>query len=842
MPIWLVWALRDLRGGVRGIGIFLLCLALGVGAIGGVNGLNQAIVSGLAANGRALIGGDIEIRQAAVALDDQQWAKIHELAAQVSHSVVLRAMAIPPKAGADRRVMVELKTLDQPYPLVGQLELEPNQNLTQALAPKDGKPAILLDPVLLPRLGLAIGDDLKLGKTLFKISGTIVHEPDKNTNSFAIAPRAMIAADHLSATGLADVGSVLTHHVRIVTREGDNPAQIADALKQSFPEAGWYIRDLRNADPALSRFLERFSVYLTLVALAALTIGGIGVGAAVRHHLDTKTSTIATLKCLGASASQIFALYLSQVMLVASVGVALGLILSVSVPYLVPMMAGDDLARMAQGGFYPASLVLAAIYGMLIALLFALWPLGRAREIPAASLFRDIVNPGRTWPGWPYFAGLATILGLLVGLTLWTSDQAPFARQAMGGIVLALAAYWLVGHFIILAAKAVGRPRRPLLRMALSNLTRPGAPTLSVTLSMGAGLTVLVAVAQLEASLQREVARDIPDKAPAFLFLDIKSEQGPLISQSIGKLAPDARFVTAPAVAGRILKVKDVPIEQVVVDPKGEWLQRREFTMSWQKTLTPEQKILSGDNWVPEYRGPPLVSFSKRHADYLGLKIGDKITFSILGRPIEAIVANLRDIDWVSGGISFLAIFGPGVIDKAPLMQAGAVFVEPDKRELLFSTIAADFPNVTAVRIQDVLNTVAELIGRIANAVRATAALTLAAGLLVLAGAVAAGHRRRVYDSVVMKVLGANRRMILSAYLIEFALMGLAVAGFAVVLGAFGAGLIVEFVMQSDYTFEPVTAFASAVLGIVVVMAFGLFGTWRALSVKPMGVLRSAAG
>ena len=384
------------------------------------------------------------------------------------------------------------------------------------------------------------------------------------------------------------------------------------------------------------------------------------------------------------------------------------------------------------------------------------------------------------------------------------------------------------------------RPRRPGLRLAIANITRPGSATGAIVLSLGLGLTLFATLALVEGNLNRQVRAQLPDEAPAFFFVDIQTYQLEDFRQTVDGLDGAGDLVTVPSLRGQIVRVDGVPADQVTASPDVRWVLRGDRGLSYTAIVPDANSIVAGQWWPEDYAGPPLVSFGAEQAAGLGLAVGDTVTLSILGREVTATIANLRTIDWGTFGFNFVILFAPGTLETFPhthmatLKATGAVEAQAHR------TLTDAFPNITAVRMKEVFATIDGLLGEIGTAVRATAVVTILAGILVLAGAMAAGHRHRVYDSVIMKVLGAVRRDVLRAYLLEYVALGLVTGVIALGLGAVAGWVVVDTVMDMDFVLLPGAMAATVAASIMVTVFFGLLGTWRALSARPAVVLRAA--
>jgi putative ABC transport system permease protein len=840
LPLSARFAWRDLRGGLKGFRIFLACLTLGVTAIAGVGSLGSAIRAGIDSNARNLLGADLEVRISSRAASAEQVAWMADNSAALSLVRQLRTMARVPNGG--NQTLVELKAIDATgpaaYPLYGAVSLEPAQTLGDALAVKNGIIGAVAEASLLARLGVKVGDRLTLGTGEVELRATLVTEPDRVSGTFALGPRLMVDNQALDAVGLVQQGSLVRHKYRMRLAPDTDVEAWRKNIKSAFPEAAWRIADVKTAQPSVKRFVDRLGLFLTLVGLTALIIGGVGVGNAVQAYLAGRTETIATLKCLGAEGAMIFRIYLIEIGLLAVIGIVAGLVLGAALPMIALAILEGQLPVAADIAIYPVPLLRAAAFGVLTAFAFALWPLARAREVPAAGLFRDIIGGQRRWPPLRDTLMLAIAAALLILLALTTGDNATLARWFIASSVASLLAFWVLARGLIWVLARMPRPRRPGLRLALSNLVRPGAPTAGVVISMGAGLTVLVTIALIEGNLDRQVQSRIPDRAPSFFFIDIQPDQVATFEKTVATVDGGELIQRVPMLRGRVAMIKGASADLIPVEKDGGWFAHNELAFSYMTEIPPGTELTSGSWWPADYAGPPQISLGTHVGEQLDIKVGDTITFNILGRKMQATVANLRRIDWTQMRLNFAVIFAPGALEGAPQVHIATASAPKAQEVTLRDAVSKSLPNVSAIRVGDVLDTVTAMFDRISAAIRASAAVTLIAGVLVLAGALAAGHARRVYDSVILKVLGATRRDVARAYLIEYALLGGATAVLATLVGTTAAWTVMRFFMAGEWVFLPVAAAMTAGGGVILTILLGFIGTWRALGQKAATVLR----
>ncbi|HEX2727310.1 MAG TPA: FtsX-like permease family protein, partial [Beijerinckiaceae bacterium] len=619
--------------------------------------------------------------------------------------------------------------------------------------------------------------------------------------------------------------------------------RVAAAANKAFPEAGWEIRSRVNADPRFARNIERFTQFLTLVGLTALLVGGVGVANAVRGFVDRKRDSVATLKSLGAPGSQVVAVYLMQVMVIALVGIAIGLAVGAALPFILARSLGDLLPLPIEPSLAATELGVALFYGVLTALTFAIAPLGRAHDVPVSGLFRDVVEPERRWPRKRYLILLAASVLGLVALAVLAAYDRRIAVIFVGASASAFALLRLVAAGVMAAARRMPRPRRATARLALANLHRPGALTPSLVLSLGLGITLLVTLALIDANLTRQLTRTLPANAPSFFFLDIANAEAPRFDAFLAAEAPGATAERVPMMRGRLVSLKGVPVDQIKAQEQVAWVLDGDRGITYAAQVPEGSQMAAGEWWPADYRGRPLVSFESEVAAGLGLDVGDEITVNVLGRNITATIANLRQVEWRTLGINFVMVFSPNTFAGAPHTHLATVTfpngADPARDAALLRATTKAFPGVTSLRVKDALDAVNAVVSQLVMAIRGASSIALTASLLVLAGALAAGHRARLYDAVVLKTLGATRARLVGAYAIEYGALGLATAIFGLIAGVIAAWLIVTRLMHMGFSLELFGPVAAASLAIVVTVGLGLLGTWRILSHKPAAYLRN---
>ncbi|MCX5494306.1 ABC transporter permease [Kaistia dalseonensis] len=837
VPLPLRFALRELRGGLSGFVVFLACIALGVAAIAAVGSVSRAMTDGLARQGQAILGGDMAFTLV------QRQASPEERAflagkGTVSEIASLRGMAR--KTDGSDQTLVEIKAIDAAYPLYGRLVVVEGGTQPAAERPLDA----VADEELFTRLGLKVGDTINVGSAQLRLSGMIADEPDKLATGLGFGPRLMLSEAGLAKTELIQPGSLVQWSYRLKLPPSDDAAvaRITEEANKTFPQAGWQIRTRDDASPGLKRNIGQFAQYLTLVGLAALIVGGVGVANAVGSFLDVKRPVIATLRSLGAPGRMVVATYLIQIMLIAGLGVAIGLVIGALVPIVALQFLADVLPVGAETGFYPGALAIAAIYGLMTALTFALMPLGQARDIAPTALFRDGAAAARARLRPAFVAAAIASAGILAALAVLLAYDRRIALMFVVAIAAAFLLLRLVGLAVTALARRAPRSSSTEWRFAVGNIHRPGALTHSVVLSLGLGLTVLVTIALIDGSLQRQLTRSLPERAPGFFFLDVQNSELDAFTSFLKQERPDATIESVPMLRGRIIDVAGTPAANVKPAPDIAWVMQGDRGITFSAAPPKNARVVAGNWWATDYAGPPLVSIELGVARGLGLKLGDTITVNVLGRDITATVANLREVEWESLAINFVMVFSPSTFAGAPFSALATLAYpggDPAADAQLMRDVGKAFPAVTAIRVRDALDRISSILGQLMLAIRVASSIAVAASVLVLAGALAAGHRRRLHDAVILKTLGATRRQLLTAFGLEYGLLGIATALFGVVAGTLAAWGVVAGVMKQSFVFLPSAALGAAVGAVLLTIALGLVGTWRLLGQKAAPVLRN---
>ena len=720
------WAIarRDLNARFKGLRLLLVCIFLGTAALAAIGTLTASIERELQSSGQALLGGDLEVEVWQRDLNDEELSALGEYG-ELSGGFRLQAMASTDDAAAP----VELKAVDAKWPLYGSFTIGDGEEVS---APS-GNDAYLAQGAM-DRLDIDVGDEFRVGTATLRAAGVIDSEPDRLSEGFQLGPTVLVARDVPAAAGLLQPGSLYQSKYRIAfdDQSADLEAE-EEALAEAFPNAGFDFRNRDRASPGADRFVRQMSDFLTLVGLAALVIAGIGIAGGVSSYLDQRRSSIATLKVLGASSRDIVRIYALQIAVAALAGSALGLATGVLVtPFLG--MALEGLLPVESGFVIEAGpLLLAAAYGMLVAFAFAAAPLLRARSYPAMALMRSRIVPLSR----DKRALIATGIGIaaICALALLTTAQPLLAGGfllAAGGALVLLAA---LGLGLQWAARRLPRPSNPLMRSALANIHRPGAPTSALVTALGFGLAAFVLLAAIQTAIDGNIQSRVPQEAPDYFVLDVPVEDEAQFYRLVETPFPDATIRSVPTMRGAVLAYGPEDDMQVVSEleeiPDGAWALRGERGITYADEPPVGSRVVEGEWWSADHAGEPLVSIDKDLADAADIQVGDMISIGILGSERTARVANLREIDWESMGFNFTMVFSRNAIADAPHKLAATIELpetaDTEARGELLRALVSEYPSSSVIEVGEVLVQARTLLEQVGLATLA------AAGVAVLA-------------------------------------------------------------------------------------------------------------
>lgn len=879
-------AWRETRAAWRHFLYFLVCIAVGVGALTGVSLFGTQVERAVTKEARGLLGGDLEIRLSRLmspkgqdvlnSLSDRGVALIH-----ISELVAMAAKAGSFGSGQPTQI-IELKAVEPQYPLYGTLRLEPQGDLQDLLSqqtrrcPDSTCFGVVVQESLLIRMGLTVGDSLRIGQGLFIITGVVRTEPDRMANAFSLGPRVLISREGLLAAELIKVGSRIRERYLLKIPSTMTPEPLLYELRGRLASDSARVSSYRDAQPQLKQSLEQLTRYLGLIGLTALFVGGLGVATSVHAFVREKLNTIAILKAIGAESPTIIRTYGLQAMILGLVGSLVGLMIGVllhqGLPWMIAALVASDL--LDQLGFAKNGMDLALAplakglaLGMLSTLLFALWPLLTIREIKPARIFRREIaplSPTTNHPTAPWWAArreldgvkILVSIGIGSGLALLSVWQAGSWKIGLLFILAFTFAVLLLGasaRGVLMVLKKWPRPEPLVLRQALGNVVRPGSQAGSITVAIGIAVMVVTTVSLVERSLLTQVGDSRPTDAPTFFFIDIQPDQAEGMTALLRQHSSDPNPRLTPLVRSRLSAVKDEPVKFEAMSEEEEqnekasqkeerrkkWYLTREYVLTFLHELPKDNKIVHGEWWkAGQVFTKPLISIEEDAAKQLGLTVGDTVELDIQGIPISGEISSIRQVEWGNFSTNFYMIFSPGALDGAPHTYVATVRVAPSEEVTLQQAVVASFPNVTAINMGEVLDSFARVLDRLSLAIRAVALFCVVSGGLVMAAALAATRYRRLYDSVILKALGATRSVIVRSFAAEYALLGALGGLLGCALASALSWAVLETVFDLSWSLQPTVLAMDFTATVILTMLVGFLSTYRILGQPPLAVLR----
>ena len=888
-------AWREIRGSWRQFVFFLACLAVGVGAVVGIELFATNVESLILRDARSLLGGDLEIRAAHQLSESgrETLDSLRERNVEVTHVRELVGMAAVPmedrsqpldddcpspctlsqrerEFDAQATQLVELKAVEERYPLYGRVEMTPQQPLHSSLARLDcpSRPCFgaLVQESLLISLGLQLHDHVKIGQAWFAVTGMLVKEPDRVASAFSLGPRVLISSQALHATDLVKPGSRMRERYLLRVPESLALGPLRGELQGRLGSEGAGVSSYRDAQPRIRRFLDQLTTYLGLIGLTSLFVGGIGIACTIHGFMRRKLTTVAILKTLGADAGLLVRMYLLQSLFMGLLGSLGGVVLGVGLQRLLPVLLGELIPVVVTSQITVLPLVKGLLVGVLTAFCFTIWPLLAIKEIPPALVFRRDVEPRRAPAGsrWklirdsligvardPHRLGTAVMMGC--GLTVLATWQARsltlgalFIVAFCAAVLLLQAGVWALLHGL----GKLPRPRSFVIRQALGNVQRPGNFTRGMAVAIGVGVMVIVTIALVKSSLLVALGERIPEDAPTFFFIDIQPDQRAAFEEIVEREAAQAPYRLTPVVRARLRA-----IDGRVIDPeehkgkKNGWYFTREYALTALSTLPRDNTVAKGTWWaadLPEENetdllrqaAPVRVSIEDKAAANLGVDVGSTIEFVVQGTPLRALVQSTRKVDWGSFSMNFFMILSPGALDGAPMTYIAAAKVETAEELPLQHALVRALPNVTAIKVGDVLANVARLLEQLAWAIQGIALLSMVSGAVVMTAAVSSTRFRRLYESAILKAIGATRRVVVVSFALEFALIGGLAGLIGVGLASVLSWAILHFFLDLAWTIQPLVLGWGVLATVSLAVAVGLLSTFRILGEPPLAVLR----
>ncbi len=847
----LAW--REARGSRRRGLLIVVAIAIGVSALVAINSFTENLRVSVRREARSLLGADLVIGSAGP-LSDRAEALVEEARrstsppADVARVVTFGAMALTPGGTSTR--LVQVRGIDPGYPFYGRVETSPAGEWAELA----GKGGAIVDGALLAMLGARVGDELQLGEARFVIRATIRDMPGDVGVASALGPRVFVPRASLDATKLLTFGSRARYEASLRLPTGADADRIASRLRAPLSAERASVRTVSEDQKRLSESLTRFGNFLALVALVALLLGGLGVASAVHVFIKRRMTTIAVLRCLGASAGVLLAAYLLQAVVVGLLGSLLGAALGAAVQLLLPLLLADVLPVDVAWSLSWRSVGGGVAVGVWVAVVFALLPILGVRDVsPLAVLRRDYeeTRPRRRDP-LRLLAALA-LAASLAGLSVVEAGRVAAGLAFALGVAVALALLALSALLLVRGLRRFFPSGLPYLyRQGLANLYRPANQTLMVVLALGFGVFLLSTLLLVQHNLLRDLRVDRGESRPNLAFFDVQPDQRENVEARVRAAGPLTSPVV-PIVPMRIQSLKGRLASELlsIEDDKQRperWALRREYRSSYRDAPGEAEKVVAGAWWRPgEWKGRVArageavpIALDANLARELRLAVGDEVAWDVQGVTVRSRVAALRDVQWVRFSPNFFVVFPEGPLDSAPRTYVVLARVEDEaRRSALQREVVEAHPNVSTLDLTQVQRAIESVLDKVVLGVRFMALFSVAAGALVLAGAVASSRQQRVREGALLRTLGATRLQLVRILLAEYVVLGALAAATAILLSTVAAWALVRFVFEGKFAL-PGPSLLVLVLGIVgLTILVGLSGSTEVWRRPPLEVLRA---
>lgn len=849
-------ARRELRSSARRIGVYMLSISLGVMALVAIHGFSADVDRSIESEAEVMLGANARLRSNRAfpapieALVDSLEGAGHR-SARVTNAV---SMVLAQRTGATR--LLQVRGVDPGYPFYGTVRTTP----AGAWPPGPGE--ALADPAVLTMLDARIGDTLAIGEIAVRLAGTVEDLMGDFGLETAVGPRVWIPHERLDAAGLLSFGSLAQYerYLTLPTREErveveERYEALFDSTQVRFSTAEASARRLTNSVNYLTR-------YLGLVGLAALLLGGVGVGSAVHVFVRERRATIAVLRCIGARQWSVFAAYLLQAAVLGLGGALVGVGLGLVVQRFLPLALASALPVRVTTRVAIEPVLAGLGIGLWVALLFAFLPLLAVRDVPPlAALREDVERPPRRFDplrllAWAALAGSVVLLSVI---------EAPERDQGLGfaaGLGATVAVLWAAGSVAVALTRRLAPKRAPYpVRQGIANLFRPQNQTVAVTLALGFGVFAVGTVLQVESALVRGLALDESRSRPNLVLFDIQPDQDAGVLAALPEGAR-AGATLVPLVSARIAAVNGVSAAELSARDDGpeRWTLRREYRNTWRDTLTTSETLVEGEWWdrpagggrpseseeatgrTLPLRGAGRISVEADLARDLGVGLGDRITWDVGGRAIETVVTSLRTVDWARFEPNFFVVFEPRALEEAPHTSVLVTRIEdPRARAELQTRLVRAYPNVSSVDLTRVQEAVSRVLERVNQALRFLGVFTAAAGVIVLAGALGTSRWQRMRESALLRTLGARRGQVRVVLLSEYLALGTVASLTGLVLSVLAAAVLATQVFEVPYRPDLRSLLALWAGVTLLTVLVGLGGSGGLLRRPPLPVLRRAA-
>ena len=813
------WSAGELR-------VLLLALFIAVASVTTVGFFADRVQRALDRQANELLGGDL------VFIADHPIPAAALAAARAQHLTIAQTQTFPSMVSAKGGVnLAEIKAVTAGFPLRGRLRVQPALGAPEHEVQGGPLPGtVWIANTLAARLGVAVGDTLKVGRAPLTVAQIITREPDSVLDYFGIAPRVLMSEDNLAATGLVQLGSRINY--RLLVAGEDKAVERFRAQVKPTVGRGERLEGVRDSRSEVRIALERSQRFLGLASLLSVVLASVAVALAARRFADRQLEAAAMMRCLGATQRRLFALHAWQFVALGIVACVLGSATGFGAQAILASWLGSFFTvALPLPGAMPG--VRGAVIGFVLLLGFTLPPLLRLRNVSTLRVLRRELAVAEPFT----LAAFALGLAALAALILWQAGDLKMGAIALGGFAAALAAAAIVGYALIrFVSRARGAASGPW-RYGLANLRRRTGASLVQIMALGLGLMAMLMLTLVRTELITKWQESMPPDMPNRFAINIQTDQ----IEEMQKLFAAEHLAMPdlyPMVRGRLAAIGDRAVSQATFeDERAKRMVEREFNLSWADRARADNRIVAGRFWQP---GTKEREFSVEEgiAKTLGIQLGDALTFDVAGSRFTAKVTSVRKVDWDSFKPNFFVMASPPLLRDYPASWITSFYL-PAGREDVVTQLVQRFPNVSVIDMTAMMQQFERITDQVSRAVEFVFLFAMVAGLVVLFAAITSTQDERVFEAAILRTVGASRRQVATLQLAEFLTIGL-LAGTIASIGAVSLAMVLsDRVFQVPYEFHATLPIVGLIVGGLGVALFGLLGTRRAVSSPPLQTIRA---
>ena len=829
-------SLRELKGSFNEFKIVMISIFLGVFIITAVGSLSKNLIYEINNKSSELLGGDFELSTTyqEFPIKIKKWLEKNGKTSQI---VELRTMLTSNQSVGVKRRIVELKAVDQNWPLIGIPIIVPNKSINKSLKMNNNNNGALIDASLKKQLEIQVGDVLQLGKTKIQISGIIKKEPDRMFSFATFGSRLLISNATLKASGLVIPGSLVKYKIKFIPYNKNIDLSF---LKKFVSGTNISIKNIKNSTTNFNSFIEKTSLFISLVGLITLLISGVGISNGVKGYLIKKIKNIAIFKTLGAQNSTVFKIYFFQIIFIFLISIIPALIAGISIPFLLKTIISDSFLSSFEPFIFLEPIIISFLFGLIVCILFTIIPIAKTYEIKPIQLLRLSAHHSLNNYSKKISALILILIFALCFLIFKLTIDLKLSVYIFGVVLISFLILKGMTNLLFLSFRKLKFRIGSLLEIARKSLIRPDTFAKSIVISFSIGLALLITLNIIEESLDYKISNTINKQAPNYFLIDIQPNQINQVKAMTSKFIGEDSLNAQPMLRGRVTSINNIKVENLKINKDVNWVLKRDRAFSWSNKTPKNVKIISGKWWPQDYTGPLLLSIGDKVAKGLNVKIGDKIEFNILGRNFEAEIFNTREIIWQNMDINFIFILSKNKIQNAPHSWiATTTTANKEMNNTLIEKIVSNFSNISSVSVEETYVAIKSILNLLITIVNSIALVTLLSGVIVLAGILNVSKKDKLYEVAIFKILGASPKKIIFLWLQEFLIIGLMASLISILIGMSVSFILVTYIFQIDYYFNYITLMTLSLIVPFLITIVSFLKMLKLIYSKPLDVLRA---